>query len=467
MARMHCLNPWTDFGLNAMGVGLVNCCLYKGKPFRVPTRTPFDLRELWHSPWYADLRAHFRDQAFAGSGCAGCARLADESVYAPAVPDELNPAQAENYRKAVEASRRFDNEVDHLPVSYSVEFTTACNLRCIMCAQHTTRDFTKVADVSCDALMANVDDFALADRFRVSGGEPLVSREGVKFVHQMATHEKLADVQLHLITNGLMLDRVMKDLETVRRLRLNVSLDGLGDRYEYIRRGGSWERISGNMERVLDIRDRMGKDCWRIQASMVLMKTSVGGIVEFTKWCLDRDIIPVYQQLSYTRQTVDEDLVHNRSLLREFSDWEERLRTAEAMLTDKGLASQAEGLAAYRGKIMNAKDDVGLYSDMDADAWLETADAGSRRLAVWGTGSNYEFVWADWVRRNRDAFDLVGFLDNDGTKWGSVHHGLPVHAPDALSNGLKPDAIIVAMATRLREDVVNQLKKMGYRGFIL
>lgn len=102
----------------------------------------------------------------------------------------MNESQDENYRKAIETSRRMDLEVDYLSTFYRVEFTTACSLRCIMCAQHSTRDVARSDEVSCEALMAHVDAFSFADRFWVRGGEPLLSPEDLKFIHLLATHEK-------------------------------------------------------------------------------------------------------------------------------------------------------------------------------------------------------------------------------------------------------------------------------------
>lgn len=119
-------------------------------------------------------------------------------------------------------------------------------------------------------------------------------------------------------------------------------MDGIGDWYEYIRKGGSWDRISGNMDKLIDIRDRLDKQCWQIQAFMMLMKTLVGGIFGFTQWCLDRGIMPIYQELGFTRQTLDEDLIHNRALLRELPDWEDNLVNVESMLVNGGIPVRFE-----------------------------------------------------------------------------------------------------------------------------
>ncbi len=467
MTEPRCLAPWTDLHFTPLGIGTLCCCLYKGKPFPLSVEE-LDIPALWYTDWYRDIRRAFRDGEVADSGCRGCRNLTPADRYAPEIPDDLAPKQEANYRKAVEASQAADPDSDHLPVRYSAEFTTRCNLRCVMCAQHDSRDKAKVGEVSGRALLENMDALEAADSFRVSGGEPLVSSEAIDFIHAMATDPRLANLHLHLITNGLLLDRVLDDLRSIRRMQLNVSIDAVGERYARIRRGGSWEKVSANLERVADMRERLGKDRWVVNASTVLMKTSVEGLVEYVRWCLDRSIQPLFQPLTPTRQTRHEDLAGNPALL-ETLPWRENLLEAERLLDEAGLARGAAGLRRYRHTLEGAAEAHGTDCralDEDPDEWLAAGRADGKRVAVWGTGSNYRHSWADWLAEARDRFSFVGFIDNDRAKWGSTCDGHPVMGPQALDEEAV-DVVILAMTPLLRNDVLKQLRGMDWHGMVI
>lgn len=129
------------------------------------------------------------------------------------------------------------------PFTLQVHLTDRCNLRC----RHCYRDGA-VPDLPLAAWEGVLDDFALfcrrrrsAGRVTFAGGEPLLRAGDLA---RLAARAREAGLQVHLLTNGLLLDR-----EGVRRLRevgcsrVQVSLDGDRGGHEALRGPGTWDGV--------------------------------------------------------------------------------------------------------------------------------------------------------------------------------------------------------------------------------
>lgn len=65
------------------------------------------------------------------------------------------------------------------------------------------------------------------------------------------------------------------------------------------------------------------------------------------------------------------------------------------------------------------------------------------KVLVWGTGGMYQNCWIDFIEKNPCGYDILGFVDSLEGKWGTEMSGLPVMAPQSVSNEI-PDMIIIA-----------------------
>ncbi|MCX5662327.1 MAG: GTP 3',8-cyclase MoaA [Planctomycetota bacterium] len=179
--------------------------------------------------------------------------------------------------------------------------TDRCNLRCVYCMPEDGVDFHKQTD-----LLSARDIVAVAraaatigvDHFKLTGGEPTVRADLCEIIEGVAglTTGRVAEqgagqapVDVSLTTNGMLLDRLARDLRSAGLQRLTVSLDTLrADRFERIARGGA--RSLGGLARLLrglDAAEAAGFE--RIKINMVVM----GGVnddevVDFARLSLGR-----------------------------------------------------------------------------------------------------------------------------------------------------------------------------------
>jgi GTP 3',8-cyclase len=114
--------------------------------------------------------------------------------------------------------------IDYLRVS----ITDLCNLRCVYC-----RPPEGVRLVSHDEILRyeeiltvirTAQDLGIK-KIRVTGGEPLVRRGVVRFIHELTSMEGIEDIGL--TTNGILLASMAQDLKDAGLKRINISLDSL------------------------------------------------------------------------------------------------------------------------------------------------------------------------------------------------------------------------------------------------
>jgi MoaA/NifB/PqqE/SkfB family radical SAM enzyme/SAM-dependent methyltransferase len=119
--------------------------------------------------------------------------------------------------------------------------TNRCNMRCRHCmfgsgpADTDELDAARVVELARQASDLGCRVFAL------TGGEPLVHR---RFEHIAREIMALPDSRLVLLTNGLLLSRLLPRLSCdPARLHLQISVDGLRERHDRLRGAGSYDKL--------------------------------------------------------------------------------------------------------------------------------------------------------------------------------------------------------------------------------
>jgi len=122
------------------------------------------------------------------------------------------------------------------------------------------------------------------NKFRVTGGEPLVRKGAVNLVEMLARMDGLED--LALTTNGILLAKYARDLRNAGLARINISLDTLKDgRFNQIAREVSLIDVLGG----IDAAEKVGLD--PIKINVVVMKgINSDEIGDFARMSLDRPL---------------------------------------------------------------------------------------------------------------------------------------------------------------------------------
>jgi len=172
-----------------------------------------------------------------------------------------------------------------LPLIAIVELTNHCNAHCAMCDRNTmTR---KAGYIDWDLYCAIIDQIA---RYRIRRvnlnrfGEPLLHPKVVEMV-RYAKSKGIKEVSF--VTNGMLLDeKKARGLLEAGLDKINISLDGATpETFERIRAGCTYERVTGNLTRLLELRRSKGLQRPYVQINTLLMQDSLdelGQLIE--KW---------------------------------------------------------------------------------------------------------------------------------------------------------------------------------------
>lgn len=181
----------------------------------------------------------------------------------------------------IKLTDKFNRHVNYLRVST----TDRCNFRCFYCLPEVEKFLSNSELLSLEELYKISSIFISLGikKIRISGGEPLVRKDILKYIDKLGTHleaKKNSLEEITLTTNGALLKKHAKDLYSAGIKRINVSLDTLDDKkFTKITRGG-------NLATVLNGIDTASKIGLRIKINLVALKGyNDNEVNRIVSWC--------------------------------------------------------------------------------------------------------------------------------------------------------------------------------------
>jgi hypothetical protein len=199
-------------------------------------------------------------------GCESC--YVREAVGAQSMRQTCNAVVGpERIRRFIEQSIASDFQVAPMPESVEVVVGNRCNLKCRMCRSssssliakdrvHVRWNYQEYLPVEAEAVLALLDERLFRDpahlrRVHFIGGEPFVINEIEKTLQLLIDRGVAGRITLSMNTNGTRVSpRWMKLTESFEKLHLSISIDGVGDTFEYIRFPAPMERSRAQPRRL-------------------------------------------------------------------------------------------------------------------------------------------------------------------------------------------------------------------------
>lgn len=138
-------------------------------------------------------------------------------------------------------------------VTYFV--TWACNHRCTFCDvwKKTVGD-----EMSVDEALAVFRQLGRLDVLRISGGEPFIRKDLAEIINGIERINRPS--LIHLTTNGILTDRIVKTLDAVERLEkvhIKVSIDDIGERHDRVRGvNGAYDKAMATVRALAALRPK-------------------------------------------------------------------------------------------------------------------------------------------------------------------------------------------------------------------
>lgn len=168
------------------------------------------------------------------------------------------------------SQRLFMNTVlqDSVGIEYfDFKINNTCNLACIMCDGVSSSTWTAIVKQNSDknwtqqkidaanaktGWHGDISNFYhqlfTAKYVKFTGGEPFLIPQVKQMIEFMVNEEIAPTVELQLVTNGTQdVSKYYDLLKNFKSVILLISVDAIGERYEFIRQGANWNQASDNI----------------------------------------------------------------------------------------------------------------------------------------------------------------------------------------------------------------------------
>jgi len=282
-----CFSPWTNIDISPMG-SITPCCKFITKSydqkFNIETHT---VQQYQRSDFLKSVKQQFQS----GQWPEGCTRCRIE---------EENNIES---KRQLDFSRWHMHYADydinqHGFITASIAFGNTCNLKCITCSPYSSsrwrgeyrtvylqdiKNFHFYKDNFVTDFIASAPDLIHID---IPGGEPFLSgidEQKALLQHYVDTNQA-GNISLHYTTNVTTWpDQEWWDLwQHFREIDMQLSIDGVGDRYNYIRYPSDWNQIQPNVSKYLECQNLPN---FRLSVSHTVSAYNVYYIDEFLEWC--------------------------------------------------------------------------------------------------------------------------------------------------------------------------------------
>ncbi len=208
------------------------------------------LKDAWTSDYMQDIRQHFLDNK-QFEGCRECWRMQrmglrsmryDSYQYGTTEQQVLEPLR---------------------PTRIEINASNVCNLKCRICYPNASSKWIKEHGALYGSSEEVYRNLPLPNLGQVKawtesleevcffGGEPLLSEENMELLDHFISTGHAGRMSLLFNTNGTVFNDAITDrLRHFKRVRMYFSVDDIGARFEYQRKGAKWDEVAGNIGRA-------------------------------------------------------------------------------------------------------------------------------------------------------------------------------------------------------------------------
>ena len=286
-----CHSPWTNIDISPQGA-ITPCCKfqmsnYKEK-FNIQTHA---LDEYINSDFLVEIKKNFTQ----GTWPLGCERCQIEEQ------NNIESKRQLDLQRWTEYYDQYQFDSGQF-ITASIAFGNTCNLKCITCNPYSSsrwqQEYREIYNIDIDNVRFYRNDFVekfvkLAPdivHLDVPGGEPFLS--GVPEQQQLLKHYvdsgRAKNITLHYTTNATIFpDQTWWDLwQHFKEIDMQLSIDGVGARYEYIRYPANWDQLVSNVEQYL----ARQSNNFRLSVSHTVSAYNIYYLDEFVNWCYNKGL---------------------------------------------------------------------------------------------------------------------------------------------------------------------------------
>lgn len=301
-----CALPWLNLSLDVDGTSRP-CCKFAHQtaesPYQMANLQNSTLEEVWNSEGMQKLRRDF----LAGIKPAECSTCWDEEAGGVV---SLRQTFAE-YR-GMNGAIDYDEMAPETPRALDLKLSSACNLKCRICGPVASslwlQEELSVKEPKPGSFIAELAEqrtYYLSNKItrhpanldtirkwlphlqylELTGGEPMLSPENRELIELIDEEGFPEQVGILFNTNATIIDdRILRHLGNFREVKICLSIDDLGDRFEYERAPARWDVVTTNLDRYQSV----AGDAWKLYAFCSVSLLNVWYLPEYLTWLSSR-----------------------------------------------------------------------------------------------------------------------------------------------------------------------------------
>ena len=279
-----CYSPWTNIDISPAGQ-VAPCCKFIG-----PLPDYSTVEDYANSDFLKNIKHDFQN----GQWPPGCDRCRIEEQ------NSIESKRQLDYQRWKHHYESYDLQSNQF-ITAGVAFGNTCNLKCITCSPDSSslwyqehKQIYGRAQAPVKFFKQNfVQDFVAHApnivHLDIPGGEPFLSGvdEQKQLLNQYVQSGQSANTTLHYTTNAtIMPDSEWWNLwQHFQEVEIQISIDGIGSRFEYIRYPGDWQTVSGNVAEYVRRQDQI-----KLSVSHTVSAYNIYYLDEFFSWCYNQGL---------------------------------------------------------------------------------------------------------------------------------------------------------------------------------
>ena len=266
-SKTFCMYPWIH--LHAFPTGDAHPCCYSEMAHKIGHTKEKALGEIWNDQPMRDLRIRMLNNEPSGA-CKKCYEQEANGFFSGR--QSANKHHGHHVQRAL--NTQDNGHLDQFEMTYwDIRFSNLCNLSCRSCGHIFSsswyRDQSQIAGpewaqrhqvlnfagrTQTDIWEQLVPHLDYVEQIYFAGGEPLMMDEHYRILEELEQRGRF-DVRLIYNTNFTQVrlkDRMVFDYwKRFDSVSVGASLDDMGPRGEYIRKGTRWATVEANREKMM------------------------------------------------------------------------------------------------------------------------------------------------------------------------------------------------------------------------
>ena len=247
-----CITPFINAEVSVDGV-IKSCCELKSNSL-YPKIQNTTLNSAMQSEFFHKLRQDFINGDYPDA-CQNCWKKEKVGITSKRQRDKWIFAK-EYYTTDIHEESKIK--------SLDLKIGFRCNLKCRICSNsfssawyaedkkyYEVQDIHEIDymfDAGKDFWINQIEHFDDIEHISMKGGEPLLDHTHLKMLEKLLKLGK-KDVKIHYNTNGTIFpEQHLELLDKFDNITFTLSIDNIGDRFEYERNGVAWEKVKTNLQ---------------------------------------------------------------------------------------------------------------------------------------------------------------------------------------------------------------------------